>query len=662
MRRGGGVGYDFSPHPPARRAGSHGTQSRASGPLSLHARVRPELRDGGIGRRAPRRADGRAALRPPGHRGVHPRQGRRRAAQLQHLGRRDRCVHARGREPTARSSWCTRAEPFDTTNAATSANDGLWVYRKVRARELWDQIMRSTYDHAEPGVLFLDRINPDNNLSYCETHRGDQPVRRAGAAAVRLLLPGLDRPDAFVNDPFGEQASFRLRRFRDVAKVAIAHARQRARRNVWPLQEQATRREQAPRRPRLHRAGRRADHAGPALRQRRPRARWRRASRARCATRRTPRRPSWRRRTARFRCSTPTCTSPRRTSPRACRRQLKKRDPRARHPQLAPAVDRADRHHLARLRRQRVQRHRAAVLLDLHAQEAHARRHAAGIRGRGPRLAPVPAHGRRPSATCRRRSSPRCEMSARDHMQMSRGGAAVHRHRDQQDRERAGGLSVRGVRGLYLEAWKAGLKGIATYRPNNVLGSVLEVTKDSTPQRDAAGPEGRSRPPHAASTRRPSRRLRVCAGPSRPTLAGGNPAWTYMVEIPERKESFAIFVGQVGEPPHAVRGVGQRRRAAARPGRDRQDAVDGHAQRRPRVAQAEARRAGHARATNGLSNADAARRRAAMAERRGLRIRQHRALALRAARRVRRRCDRPRRRRCWTRCSRKEPKAGPSAR
>lgn len=85
------------------------------------------------------------------------------------------------------------AEPGPDIKAqgAYRREDGQWVYRKVRARDLYDKIIRATYERAEPGVVFLDRINQDNNLRYIETIAATNPYACGLPAESGMEKPAL---------------------------------------------------------------------------------------------------------------------------------------------------------------------------------------------------------------------------------------------------------------------------------------------------------------------------------------------------------------------------------------------------------------------------------------------------------------------------------------
>ena len=172
MQQGGGIGYDFSTIRP-KGAGVSGVAADASGPLSFM-----DVWD----------AMCRTIMSA----------GSRRGAMMATM----RCDHPDIEDFITAKQDAARLRMFNLSVLVTDAfmaavdADGDWdlefggkVYRTLRARDLWDRIMRATYDYAEPGVIFIDRINAMNNLAYCETISatnpcGEQPLPPYGACLL----------------------------------------------------------------------------------------------------------------------------------------------------------------------------------------------------------------------------------------------------------------------------------------------------------------------------------------------------------------------------------------------------------------------------------------------------------------------------------------------
>jgi ribonucleoside-diphosphate reductase alpha chain len=95
------------------------------------------------------------------------------------------------------------------------------VFRTVRAKDLWQRIMRATYDYAEPGVIFIDRVNRRNNLHYVENIQSTNPCGEQPLPPYGACLLGSINLAALVKDPFGPAAQLDMSALEELVPVAV---------------------------------------------------------------------------------------------------------------------------------------------------------------------------------------------------------------------------------------------------------------------------------------------------------------------------------------------------------------------------------------------------------------------------------------------------------
>jgi ribonucleoside-diphosphate reductase alpha chain len=204
MQQGGGIGYDFSTIRP-RGADVKGVAADASGPLSFM-----DVWD----------AMCRTIMSA----------GSRRGAMMATM----RCDHPDIEDFITAKADSARLRMFNLSVLVTDPfmeavkADGSWdlifngrVYQTVQARDLWNKIMKSTYDYAEPGVIFIDRINKANNLSYVETIAATNPCGEQPLPPYGACLLGSINLARLVTNPFEDDAKLDPKAMQSLVATAV---------------------------------------------------------------------------------------------------------------------------------------------------------------------------------------------------------------------------------------------------------------------------------------------------------------------------------------------------------------------------------------------------------------------------------------------------------